>query len=64
MKPFEERTFYVALVRLNRPPVNALSEELNQDLAAAFDRCADSSIRAVVHPMPSRVCRERRWATR
>ncbi len=38
----------VAVVRLNRPPVNALSEELSKDLAVAFDRCADDSIRAVV----------------
>ena len=38
----------VGVVRLNRPPVNALSEELSADLAAAFDRCADDSIRAVV----------------
>lgn len=38
----------VALVRLNRPPVNALSEELSQDLAAAFTRAADANVRAVV----------------
>ena len=38
----------VAIVRLNRPPVNALSEELSNDLAAAFDECADDAIRAVV----------------
>ena len=43
----------VALVRLNRPPVNALSAELSADLAEAFGRCEDPSIRAVVvtgHP--------------
>lgn len=38
----------VAVVRLDRPPVNALSEELNSDLYEAFGRCEDSSIRAVV----------------
>ena len=38
----------VALIRLNRPPVNALSEELSQDLAGAFERAADAAIRAVV----------------
>lgn len=38
----------VALVRLNRPPVNALSEELSQDLAAAFAECADPEVRVVV----------------
>lgn len=38
----------VALVRLNRPPVNALSEELSKDLADAFTRCDDDAIRAVV----------------
>lgn len=38
----------VALVRLNRPPVNALSAELSADLAEAFGRCEDQSIRAVV----------------
>ncbi|HUO46477.1 MAG TPA: enoyl-CoA hydratase/isomerase family protein [Acidimicrobiia bacterium] len=38
----------VALIRLNRPPVNALSEELSQDLTAAFERAADPAIRAVV----------------
>jgi enoyl-CoA hydratase/carnithine racemase len=38
----------VALVRLNRPPVNALSEELSLELADAFDRCADDAVRAVV----------------
>jgi enoyl-CoA hydratase/carnithine racemase len=38
----------VALVRLNRPPVNALSEQVAIDLMEAFTRCHDPSIRAVV----------------
>lgn len=38
----------VALVRLNRPPVNALNEELASDLQSAFEDCQDESIRAVV----------------
>jgi enoyl-CoA hydratase/carnithine racemase len=38
----------VALVRLNRPPVNALSEELSADLLEAFRKAADPSVRAVV----------------
>ena len=38
----------VAVVTLNRPPVNALSEELSRDLLAAFEQCADDAIRAVV----------------
>lgn len=38
----------VALVRLNRPPVNALSAELSGDLLEAFGRCQDQEIRAVV----------------
>lgn len=38
----------VALVRLNRPPVNALSAELSADLGDAFGRCEDPAIRAVV----------------
>lgn len=38
----------VAVVTLNRPPVNALSEELSHDLLAAFQQCADDAIRAVV----------------
>lgn len=38
----------VALVRLNRPPVNALSEQVGRELAEAFGRCADAAIRAVV----------------
>ncbi len=43
----------VALVRLNRPPVNALSDELSRDLLEAFGECASDAIRAVVvtgHP--------------
>ena len=38
----------VALIVLNRPPVNALSAELSGDLAAAFETAADPSVRAVV----------------
>lgn len=38
----------VALVRLNRPPVNALSKELSADLKAAFGEAADPQVRAVV----------------
>ena len=38
----------VAVVRLNRPPVNALSAELSADLVAAFGDCADPEVRAVV----------------
>lgn len=38
----------VALVTLNRPPVNALSAELSADLLAAFETCQDPEIRAVV----------------
>lgn len=38
----------VALVRLDRPPVNALSEELSADLLESFTRCEDPAIRAVV----------------
>lgn len=38
----------VALVRLNRPPVNALSEELCSDLIAAFIAAEDVAVRAVV----------------
>lgn len=38
----------VALVRLNRPPVNALSAELSAELGDAFSRCEDPAIRAVV----------------
>lgn len=38
----------VAVVRLDRPPVNALSEALGQELVAVFERCSDPDIRAVV----------------
>lgn len=38
----------VALVRLNRPPVNALSEQVARELGEAFTRCQDKAIRAVV----------------
>lgn len=38
----------VALVRLNRPPVNALSEAVGHELKEAFTSCQDNSIRAVV----------------
>lgn len=38
----------VALVRLNRPPVNALSAELSRDLLEAFTQAADPEIRSVV----------------
>lgn len=38
----------VAQVRLDRPPVNALNEELAGDLLSAFRDCEDPSIRAVV----------------
>ncbi len=38
----------VALVRVDRPPMNALSDEVGQELMSAFLQCEDSSIRAVV----------------
>ena len=38
----------VALVRLNRSPVNALSAQLSQDLLEAFSMAADPEVRAVV----------------
>ena len=38
----------VAVVRLNRPPVNALSAELSADLKTAFEEAADPKVRAVV----------------
>jgi enoyl-CoA hydratase/carnithine racemase len=38
----------VALVRLDRPPVNALSEQMAVELKEAFTRCEDPEIRAVV----------------
>lgn len=38
----------VALVRLNRPPVNALSEEVALELGQAFAECQAPDIRSVV----------------
>lgn len=38
----------VALVRLNRPPMNALSDAVAAELEEAFTRCQDPAIRAVV----------------
>lgn len=38
----------VALVRLDRPPVNALSEQVAVELKGAFTQCKDPEIRAVV----------------
>jgi enoyl-CoA hydratase/carnithine racemase len=38
----------VALVRLDRPPVNALSEQVAVELDEAFTECQDTAIRAVV----------------
>jgi len=38
----------VALVRLNRPPVNALSAELSADLLEAFTLAQDPAVRALV----------------
>ena len=38
----------VALVRIDRPPVNTLSDEVGQELKSAFLQCEDSSVRAVV----------------
>lgn len=38
----------VALVRLDRPPVNALSEQVAADLKEAFTECRSPDIRAVV----------------
>lgn len=38
----------VALVRLDRPPVNALSAQVAAELLEAFTQCQDPSIRAVV----------------
>lgn len=38
----------VALVRLDRPPVNALSEQVAAELEEAFTQCQDPEIRAVV----------------
>ena len=38
----------VGVIRLNRPPVNAISEELTADLDAAVGQAEDSSVRAAV----------------
>lgn len=38
----------VTLVRLDRPPVNALSAQVAEELLEAFTSCQDPSIRAVV----------------
>lgn len=38
----------VAVITLNRPPVNALSEELARELGAAFAKAEDPQVRAVV----------------
>ncbi|MDP9495407.1 MAG: enoyl-CoA hydratase-related protein [Actinomycetota bacterium] len=38
----------VAMVRLDRPPVNALSEQVAAELKSAFEACAAPEIRAVV----------------
>lgn len=38
----------VALVRLDRPPVNALSEQVAHELDQAFTSCQDPEVRAVV----------------
>jgi enoyl-CoA hydratase/carnithine racemase len=38
----------VALVRLDRPPVNALAEDAALELKEAFESCADAAIRSVV----------------
>jgi enoyl-CoA hydratase/carnithine racemase len=38
----------VALVRLDRPPVNALSEQVALELTEAFETCSHPAIRAVV----------------
>lgn len=38
----------VAVVRLNRPPVNALSSELGAELNKAFGRAEDPAVRALI----------------
>lgn len=38
----------IALVRIDRPPVNALTEEIARALGETFERCADPAIRSVV----------------
>ena len=43
-----ETTGAVTLVRLNRPPVNALSARVADELLEAFESCRDPAIRAMV----------------
>ena len=38
----------VALITLNRPPLNALSAALTADLDAAIEKASDPAVRAVV----------------
>lgn len=38
----------VAVLTLNRPPMNAFSAELTADLDAAITRCEDAAVRAVI----------------
>ncbi|MDX1468602.1 MAG: enoyl-CoA hydratase-related protein [Acidimicrobiia bacterium] len=38
----------VALVRLDRPPVNAINEQVSTELLEAFGACSDPAVRAVV----------------
>jgi enoyl-CoA hydratase/carnithine racemase len=38
----------VAVVTLNRPPVNAMTEDFARELGEAFSQCADPEIRSVV----------------
>lgn len=38
----------VALVRIDRPPVNALTESVAQELHQTFETCSDPAIRSVV----------------
>ena len=38
----------VALVRIDRPPVNALTESVAQELHQTFESCSDPAIRSVV----------------
>ncbi|MFQ5966916.1 MAG: enoyl-CoA hydratase/isomerase family protein [Acidimicrobiia bacterium] len=38
----------VVLIRLNRPPVNAISNEVTHELAEAFENASDPGIRAAV----------------
>lgn len=38
----------VALVEVDRPPVNALSEQVGEELSSAFESCMTAEIRAVV----------------